>query len=79
MATIMCGRCNQTKEQLEEPPTGGELGQTIMERICLGCWDEWRETSAQLINHYGLNLGIPDHRQQLRRAMKEFLSLEEAS
>ena len=75
MATISCVRCDQSKESLEEPPTGGELGQTIVARICGDCWGEWRETSAQLINHHGLNLGNPDHRKELRRVMKEFLNL----
>ncbi len=32
--------------------------------------------SGNLINHHGLNLGMPEHRAQLRAAMKEFLSLE---
>ena len=79
MATIVCDRCNESKESLAAPPTGGELGKTIVERICSDCWGAWRETSAQLINHYGLNLGAPDHRKQLRGAMKEFLGLEDAS
>jgi hypothetical protein len=30
-----------------------------------------------LINHYGLNLGHPEHRAELRRVMKEFLGLAE--
>ena len=77
MGSITCGRCDESKENLTEPPVGGELGQTIVERICADCWGEWRETSARLINHYGLNLGNPAHRQELRRAMKEFLSLGE--
>jgi Fe-S cluster biosynthesis and repair protein YggX len=76
MATITCRRCQQTKEQIEEAPTGGSLGETIRAEICRDCWEEWRETSARLINHYGLNLGIPDHRKELRRVMKEFLGLE---
>jgi len=79
MATIVCARCGQSKPSLEEAPVGGELGQSIHERICVDCWEEWRTTSAQLINHYGLNLGMPEHRQQLRKAMKEFLGLEQAS
>ena len=74
---ITCTRCSQDKDALEEPPVGGELGKTILERICSDCWEEWRETSARLINHYGLNLGLPDHRQELRKAMKEFLGLGE--
>ena len=77
MATITCARCEQSKEALAAPPTGGELGQRIMSEICPDCWGEWRETSARLINHYGLNLGAPDHRLQLRRAMLEFLELDE--
>ena len=73
---ITCDRCNESKDQLDEPPMGGTLGQTIVERICSDCWGEWRETSARLINHHGLNLGTPDHPQELRRVMKEFLGLE---
>jgi Fe-S cluster biosynthesis and repair protein YggX len=76
MATIVCARCKESKPSLEEAPVGGALGQTVHERICAECWEEWRQTSAQLINHYGLNLGLPEHRQQLRKVMKEFLSLE---
>ena len=74
--TITCQRCQQSKEPLPEPPVGGPLGETIVARICPDCWGEWRETSARLINHYGLNLGAPDHRQELRRVMKEFLGIE---
>jgi Fe-S cluster biosynthesis and repair protein YggX len=56
---------------------GGAGGQQVLESVCAACWQEWRETSAQLINHYGLVLGDPAHRQQLRLAMWEFLNLEE--
>ena len=77
MAAITCVRCGESKESLGEPPVGGELGQTIVARVCADCWGEWRETSARLINHYGLNLSVPDHRQQLRKVMKEFLSQQE--
>ncbi len=77
MATISCIRCKETKEQLAAPPVGGELGRTMQSSVCADCWDEWRETSARLINHYGLNLGVPEHRTELRRAMKEFLGLQE--
>lgn len=77
MPVITCVRCHEAKEPLAEPPTGGELGNTIVTLVCPDCWGEWRETSARLINHYGLNLGQPEHRTQLRRAMKEFLGLAE--
>ena len=76
MTTIACKRCEEKKEGLKELPVGGELGKTIVECVCSDCWDQWREMSAQLINHHGLNLGNPSHRQELRRVMKEFLKLE---
>ena len=56
---------------------GGPAGQRILENVCRDCWQEWRATSAQLINHYQLVLGNPAHRQQLRTAMREFLNLDE--
>lgn len=76
MPDITCVRCKQSKAQLDAPPVGGALGESIHSGICTDCWNEWRETSARLINHYNLNLGLPDHRQELRRVMKEFLGLE---
>lgn len=56
---------------------GGALGQRVLENVCAECWSEWRETSARIINHYGLVLGNPEHRAQLRVAMREFLGLDE--
>ena len=76
MATITCDRCAQDKEQLDEAPLGGPLGEKVVESICVDCWGEWRTLSGQLINHHGLNLGMPEHRQELRRVMKEFLGLD---
>jgi Fe-S cluster biosynthesis and repair protein YggX len=77
VATLSCIRCKQTKDGLDAPPVGGTLGETIHSSVCADCWSEWRETSSRLINHYNLNLGLPDHRQELRRVMKEFLGLEQ--
>lgn len=76
MAMIKCDRCGQDKDQLEEAPMGGPLGETIEATICVDCWAEWRTMSGNLINHHTLNLGLPEHRAQLRGAMKEFLKLE---
>ena len=74
---VLCSRCEQKREGLDQPPMGGAGGQQVLESVCAACWQEWRETSAQLINHYGLVLGDPAQRQQLRLAMWEFLNLEE--
>lgn len=75
MPTITCARCKQVKEQLPSPPMGGTLGSRVHATICVDCWEEWRTLSARIINHYGLNLGVPEHRAHLREAMKEFLEL----
>ncbi len=75
---LVCARCEQDREGLDQPPMGGPIGQQILANVCRECWQEWRETSALLINHHGLVLGNPAHRQQLRVAMREFLSLDEA-
>ncbi len=74
---VVCSRCGQEKEGLESAPTGGPMGQRVLENVCQTCWLEWRETSAQLINHYGLVMGDPQTRAEMRRVMREFLNLEE--
>jgi Fe-S cluster biosynthesis and repair protein YggX len=53
------------------------MGQQVLKNVCQTCWAEWRETSAQLINHYGLVMGDPRTRAEMRRVMREFLNLEE--
>jgi Fe-S cluster biosynthesis and repair protein YggX len=62
---------------MSAPPMGGPTGQELLENVCADCWAEWRETSGLLINHHGLVLGNPEHRMQLRAAMREFLDLDE--
>jgi len=77
MATIRCVHCGRTVEQMANPPTGGKTGLTIQENVCADCWQEWKNQSILLINHYGLVLADPDHRAQLSRMMREFLNLPE--
>jgi Fe-S cluster biosynthesis and repair protein YggX len=75
MSSIVCVRCGRTAEPMSEPPTGGPLGRQVQASVCPDCWAEWREVSGRVIAHYGLNMGNPDHRHQLRELMKEFLNL----
>jgi len=76
-ATVICSRCEEEKPALDSAPMGGEMGRRVLEEVCAGCWGEWREASARIINHYGLVLGNPQHRAQLRVAMREFLVLDD--
>nr|WBU15383.1 Fe(2+)-trafficking protein [uncultured bacterium] len=78
MAKVACVRCGGSKEALQGPPVGGRLGLEIQASVCAECWTEWQEMSRRIIAHYGLNLGYPGHRQQLRELMKEFLNLPSA-
>ena len=57
---------------------GGPLGEKIVDVICTDCWGEWRAMSGNLINHRGLNLGMPEHREQLRKAMKACLDADKS-
>ena len=77
MAEIRCVRCGKTAEQMASPPTGGKTGLAIQENICADCWQEWKVQSVAVINHHGLVLADPEHRAQLSRMMREFLSLPE--
>ena len=76
-ATVLCSRCGQERAGLKSAPTGGPMGQRVLENVCRDCWAEWREASAQLINHHGLVLGDPRTREKLREAMQDFLGLDD--
>ena len=74
--TVTCARCGRTAAGLARPPLSGAIGQLVFERTCQDCWDEWFEQSVNVINHYGLNPALREHREQLYDVMREFLSLE---
>ena len=73
--TILCARCGETNAGLPRPPLAGGVGQLVYEHTCQSCWDEWFEQSVNVINHYGLNPALREHREQLYDIMKEFLNL----
>lgn len=73
---VTCSRCGETTLGLARPPLAGEVGQLVYDHVCQACWGEWFEQSVNVINHYGLNPAIREHRQQLYDVMKEFLALE---
>ena len=73
--TVTCARCGETTTGLSRPPLAGAVGQLVFENTCQSCWDEWFEQSVNVINHYGLNPALREHREQLYDVMKEFLNL----
>jgi Fe-S cluster biosynthesis and repair protein YggX len=73
--TVTCSRCGNTRQGLANPPVSGEVGQLIYDHVCQECWGEWFEQQIMVINHYGLNPAIREHRLQLYEVMKEFFGL----
>jgi len=73
--TVRCARCGETTTGLSRPPLAGAVGQLVFENTCQSCWDEWFEQSVNVINHYGLNPALREHREQLYDVIKEFLNL----
>lgn len=49
----------------------------VWQRICAGCWQDWMQQSANLINHYGLQVANPIDRARLYEVMAEYLNLAE--
>jgi Fe-S cluster biosynthesis and repair protein YggX len=78
MATITCVHCGRAAEGLQSPPMGGQLGETLQNKVCQDCWNEWLSQQVLIINHYGLQMADPDDRKRLIQAMKEYLNLEPA-
>lgn len=79
MAIITCSRCGKNAEQLASPPMGGQLGETVREKVCPSCYDAWIGEQVLFINHYGLQMADPDDRKKLIQVMKEFLGLDNAA
>ena len=76
MAQITCSRCGNQAEPLAAPPLVGSRGQTIQQHVCPACWQAWLDQSAQLINHYGIQVADPLQRQRLYAVMADFLHLK---
>lgn len=73
MATLTCGRCGQTRDQMPFRPFQNELGLRVYEQICNVCWGDWLKLQQQLINHYALNVRDPAAKDFLFKQMEQFL------
>lgn len=79
MAERTCARCGKQTPEMPRPPLSGDRGRSIQQRTCATCWTEWLQESANLINHYGLQVAVPADREQLYVVMAEFLKLPEVA
>lgn len=75
MASITCVRCAKATEAMSDPPMGGQLGETLIQKVCPACYQEWVNQQVLYINHYGLQMADPDDRKKLIQVMKEFLNI----
>ncbi len=76
--TVQCAKLGQPLPGLERPPFPGELGQRIYDNISAEAYEMWQQYQTLLINHNGLNLANPSHRDFLMEQMEDFFFGEEA-
>lgn len=69
---IHCAKLGQELPGLEEPPFPGELGERIFNEISQAAYEQWQQYATLLINHNGLSLGNPQHRDWLMEQMEDF-------
>jgi Fe-S cluster biosynthesis and repair protein YggX len=76
---VKCVKLGQELPGLDKPPFPGELGERIYENVSRQAWDMWIEHQVLLINHNGLVLADPSHRQFLMQQLEEFFFGEGAA
>lgn len=74
---LQCSRCGRPGGRLEKPPFKGELGEKILNNVCLACWREWIGMGTKVINELGLVLSSTAGQQAYDQSMIEFLQLED--
>lgn len=76
---VKCVKLGQELPGLDKPPFPGELGDRIYNNVSKQAWDMWIEHQVLLINHNGLVLADPSHRQFLMQQLEEFFFGEGAA
>src|SRR5262245_33830795 len=74
-------RCDAFKrahsQQLPAPPFNDELGRLIYEKVCSGCWSDWKLQGVKVINELRLDLSTERGQEEYDRYMREYLGLDE--
>jgi Fe-S cluster biosynthesis and repair protein YggX len=70
---VDCAHFGEELPALESPPFPGEMGERVYSNVSRLAWNQWREQSTILINHYGLNLADPRAQEFLMEQMEAFL------
>ncbi len=69
---VQCVKLGQLLPGLDKPPFPGELGERVLEHVSADAYSMWQQYSTLIINHQGLSLGNPSHRDFLMQQMEEF-------
>lgn len=69
---VQCVKLRQQLPGLNAPPFFGELGDRIYNHVSAQAYAMWQPYATMIINHNGLSLGKPQHRDFLMQQMEEF-------
>ena len=69
---VKCVKLGRELPGLDAPPFPGRLGERIFRSISQQGWDLWEKQATILMNHHGLSMADPEHRQFLMEQMEEF-------
>ena len=83
MSDFHCNRCGGTTNKqgepcvpMSNPPVKNKYWDKVMAVTCQTSWNEWKDMEVKIINEYRLNMLEREHRQMLKKFMKDFLDLD---
>lgn len=76
---VQCVKLGRFLPGLDRPPFPGELGDRIYNNISAQGYGLWPSYATMIINHNGLSLGNPQHRDYLHQQMEEFFFAQDAA
>jgi len=75
---VRCVKLGRFLPGLDQPPFPGELGERIYNNVSAQGYGLWPEYATMIINHNGLSLGNPQHRDYLHQQREEFFFGQDA-
>jgi len=76
VTSIVCSRCRQQRDAVENVPYAGDLGEEIRQRVCAICWTEWQQAEVIVINELRLDFMDPKSHDILLQHLREFFGLD---
>jgi Fe-S cluster biosynthesis and repair protein YggX len=79
MTEVECVTCGQKGEAITDMLFLGKLESEVKAKVCKACWKKWEGMRVMVINEYQINLGDESGRDLVRKQMKAFLKLGDAT